>query len=369
MNKKPNVSVSNGIASIDGQRIALRDIYITKVIDSGAHGTVFEGTEKALDRKVAVKVWYRKGGKVRAGAIGEVRKLASVVHPLFVTVYQLDVSASTPYSTMELLPGPSLKSWLRDKDFRRLPGVDLFLHLRTFQENLRQRCKFWFLYSAGLRHLYSRGMLHGDPHLGNVIVFDDLLGNTNHLVSRFISSKGPLSSIRILDLGTSLFRNDPSKIRVRESKVILESAVRLFPDFDPNEVMNLDTTLDPSAMLRVLDCFVDYVLELSNVPSMSRDDYAAFEHGFPQLLGWCPYFNFEFVSADLAALFAPQETEGLIIDALDQMLGHFADPTYELEQDALLKKKPPASDVIRRLNELSGRLRGPNWRFRSPNDD
>ena len=45
--------------SIDDQPISLRDISISRVIDSGAHGTVFEGTEAALERKVAVKVWYR----------------------------------------------------------------------------------------------------------------------------------------------------------------------------------------------------------------------------------------------------------------------------------------------------------------------
>lgn len=156
---------------------------------------------------------------------------------------------ASAYSTMELLPGPSLKNWSQERDFRRLPGVILFLHVGTFQENLRQRYKFCFLYSAGLRHLYSRGMLHGDPHLRNVVVLYDMLGNTDHLVTRFIPSRQRLLSIRMLDPGTSLFRDEPGKIRVRESKVIRETAERLFPDFIPNHVMGLDISLDPTATL------------------------------------------------------------------------------------------------------------------------
>lgn len=368
LKNRPSVEIRNGEAIIDGRPIALRGLTIDRIIDSGAHGTVFEGTETALERKVAVKVWYKVGDKVREGAIGEVRKLASIVHPLYVTVYQMDVSEAAPYSTMELLTGPSLKAWLRERDFRRLDDVDFFLHLRVFQDNLRQRCKFWFLYSSGLKHLYSQNLLHGDPHLGNVIVVDDELGISNRFVDHHIHSKHRLLSIRILDLGTSLFRADRHSTIKREADIIKESAQKLFPDFPLGRTMNLNLVLEPPTLLRVLDCFVEYVLELSNVPTMTKDDYHSFEHGFPQLLGWCPFFNYQTISDDLVSLFTTHEAKDLMSQAVYQMLGHCGGASAEEEADRLNKSPLEIHQSVARLTELSPGLRSPHWVFQSPND-
>ncbi len=78
MSRRPTVNVEDGVAVIDGKRISIRNVRIDRAIDSGAQGSVLEGTEIALDRRAAVKIWYRLGEQVREGAIGEVRKLASV---------------------------------------------------------------------------------------------------------------------------------------------------------------------------------------------------------------------------------------------------------------------------------------------------
>lgn len=367
MNKRPKVSVNNGVAIIDDHPISLQNITIDNPIDSGAHGTVFEGTETELGRKVAVKVWYRAGETVREGAIGEVRKLAALTHPLFVTVYQLTVSDAAPYSIMEFLPGPSLKKWLRANEFRQMSEIDLIDHLRENKKNIRQRCKFWFLYSAGLKYLYSLDLLHGDPHLGNVIVFEDSVGTSNHLISHHALKVSDLASIRMLDLGTSLFREDPTQIRVRESKVIFESAEKLFPDFNPRRVMSVDLELDPSVMLRVLDQYVEYVLELSSIPGMTKTDFDFLSHSLPQLLGWCPFFDYKVVSEHLKSLFQPHDARGLITDTLMQMQDRNAVSSPEDDMQLIRQPEPTIVHIVGKLTELSKQFRTLHWKL-EPNN-
>jgi serine/threonine protein kinase len=362
MNKRPTVEVQDATAVIDGKRIPIRGIRIDRAIDSGAHGSVFEGTEIALDRRVAVKIWYRLGEQVRQGAIGEVRKLASVSHPLFVTVYQLDVHDEAPYSTMELLPGPSLKTWLKENGRTRAADQKLVDYLYENKQNLRQRCKFWSLYSAGLRHLYSLDLLHGDPHVGNVIVFEDHLGSLNHFVSHTGLGSRDLAAIRILDLGTSLFKKGPSKIRKREAEIIFETAERLFPDFNPRQVMMINMSLEPVIILGILDKFVEYVLELASVPGMTKTDFDFMEHGLPQLLGWCPFFNYDEVSSHLTSLFTSSDAEGLISDTWHQMEWKLAgsvagEPTEDREWSRLT-----IPDAVGKLKTSSRRARTPEWR-------
>ncbi|HEX8482470.1 MAG TPA: protein kinase [Allosphingosinicella sp.] len=362
MNKRPTISVDNGVAIIDGKSIPLRNIVIDRPIESGAHGSVFAATETVLGRTVAVKVWYRVGEQVRDGAIGEVRKLASIAHPLFVTVYQLDIAADAPYSVMEFIPGPSVKKWLSMHDLRRPGEVSLWDHIRQKRENIWQRCKFWSLYSAGLKYLYSQDMLHGDPHLGNVMASRDAVGASNQLLDHNVPKASDLLSIRMLDLGTSLFRIDPMKIRARESSIIFESAVRLFPDFDPREVMEIDSKLEPEVMLRVLDKFVEYVLEITSVPGMTKTDFDFLSHGLPQLLGWCPFFNYGSVGEHLSSLL-PEDADELISDTLWHMRSKNVDLSAGGDVQRVRQRKSSISQDVRDLVELSRRFRTRDWEF------
>jgi serine/threonine protein kinase len=363
VNRRPDIAIDGGVAVIDGQPLPLNKIHMNRTIDSGAHGSVFEATETELERTVAVKIWYRQGEHVRAGAIGEVRKLAKVQHPLFVSVYRLETAFDAPYAVMEYLPGLSVKQWLRTEPPRRVGDGKLFDYLRTNQSSLRQRCKFWFLYSAGLRHLYSQSLLHGDPHLGNAIVYDDPVGTLDYLITRPELRHGGLSSLKILDLGTSLFRADPAQIRVREARVILESAGKLFPDFPPAQLMAIDLPLDPAVMLAVLDKYAEYVFELSSVPGMTQMDFDFLDHGLPQLLGWCPFFNYAAVCRHLTALFQPQEASGMIKSTLMMML---AREEQDEDYGARLARLEGLSvaHLIEQLDSTSRSSRSPDWQDR-----
>jgi len=319
MSGKPEVSIDAGTAVIDGRAVPLPKIKMLRMIDSGAHGSVFEARDTSLDRLVAVKIWYRTGEKVSDGAIGEVRKLASLIHPLFVTVYHLEGLAEPPYSIMEYLPGRSLRCWINARNIPRTITIPLSDYLLQNAVDLRQRCKFWDLYSFGLRYLYSRDLLHGDPHVGNVIVFDDPTRSLDYFLRHHILKYGGLSSIRMLDLGTSLLRDNRASIKKREAEVILETSTKLFPDISPTDVMLINKSLNYKQVLKVLDKFIEYILELTSVPTLSRDDFVMMEHSLPQILGWCPYFNYSFVYGHLASLFTENEATEFMIDAANQM--------------------------------------------------
>lgn len=359
--KKPELKALDGVAFIDGKAINLEKIRIDNPIASGAHGSVFEGFDTGLERTVAVKIWYKTGEKVREGAIGEVRKLASLKHPLFVTVYQMDVVNTTPYATMEFLSGPSIKEWLKKNNFDRSAGESLFNHILNHQKGIQQRCNFWFLYSGGLRYLYSQGILHGDPHVGNVIVFEDEIGTLKHLLKHHILKASDLLSIRILDLGTSLFRDNPNQMAVRESRVLYETAQKLFPDFNVKTIMNIDIELEPKEMLRVLDAYAEFVLEMSSLPRMMQVDFDFLEHSLPQLLGWCPFFNYETVREILSSLFNTQIADALICDALCQMQTRRTDQSRDAYSNFMQTARLASADNVHKLMELSKQLRSEDW--------
>ena len=277
----------------------------------------------------------------------------------------MDVAEAAPFSTMEFLPGPSLKNWLKEEKISRIQGSGLSLdYLRENQQNIRQRCAFWCLYSSGLRYLYSKDLLHGDPHAGNVIVFEDSVGTLNQMLEHHVLRVSNLLSIRMLDLGTSLLRDDSAKMPLRESTVIRETAERLFPDFDPRQVMNIDIPLEPKQLLRVLDKYVEYVLEMSSVPGMMQTNYDFLSHGLPQLLGWCPFFNYEIINEQLASLFPAHQAKELMNDALWQMQSKDIDLSRD-EFSRLVREAKAATPAenVQKLTNLSKQFRNKHWTF------
>ena len=160
------------------EQISVPHYEVIREIGSGANGTVFEAQDVRLDRRVALKIWNVTGG---ARAEAEIRKIASLNHPLVVSTYLFGTIDDHPYAVMELVPGVSGKLWLRSK-----PSV-------------RSRVEIWRMYARALRHVYASNLVHGDPHLGNLIVYDDK-GETT--VSKSWQGS-PAVAMKLADTGTS----------------------------------------------------------------------------------------------------------------------------------------------------------------------
>jgi len=79
----------------------------------GAMGTVLEAFDRALDRRVAVKVMHRDlSEQHRARLIREAQALAKLSHPNVVQVYEVGEADGQVFIAMELVRGRSLRSWL-----------------------------------------------------------------------------------------------------------------------------------------------------------------------------------------------------------------------------------------------------------------
>ncbi len=209
--------------------ISLPGLKVDTRVGRGANGEVFSARDE-LGRRVAIKVWFRKStsGMVRAKA--EASKLAAIgPHPLFVVVHYFGVAGGFPYVVMEHVSGMSAREWLADKD-------------RGFSE----RYEIWIKYSRALHRVYKAGMVHGDPHVGNI-----LLSEKTPDLPRF----GRHWNVKLTDLGTSLIWNHRMDLVKRECRVLQETASRLLGHKDVAELLDVSNIREPNLILVALDMF------------------------------------------------------------------------------------------------------------------
>ncbi|WP_139462648.1 protein kinase domain-containing protein [Aeromonas veronii] len=230
------IKLESGELFIDGKLIVIPNYMIIDELGQGANAIVFRAYDIYLKRDVAIKIWNNRG-KVRAQE--EAIKIAKFKHPLVVETYHFNMVGDCPYSVMELVLGQSGKKWLETP------------------QTLSNRIEVWRLYFEALSVIYKNRENHGDPHLGNVLITQDLRQNV---------------TIKLADAGTSNLRGDKDKLMSRESKIIYETVCKLFPEFDltllwaqPKNATHLQT-------LEFLNSLVDYLKILDD---KSAYDWAA----------------------------------------------------------------------------------------------
>src|SRR5215472_17093911 len=126
----------------------------------GAMGVTYRATDKALDRRVALKIINTDGGSRSAEArerfTREARAAAALRHPNVATVYQFGVREATGqfFYAMELVEGETL-----EERVRRLGPLDV---LTTIDIALQV--------TAALEAAEERGLVHRDLKPGNLMV-------------------------------------------------------------------------------------------------------------------------------------------------------------------------------------------------------
>ncbi len=230
-------TVEDGLINIADKPLRLPGIKVVKEVGRGANAIVFEAIDEYLDRTVAVKVWNKRGIK---RAQFETAKIAKLNHPLIVATYQFQWVDGHPYSVMEFVTGSSGKVWL------------------TGHPSIVARTMIWQMYSKSLHFIHNSGVIHGDPHLGNVLVFPDQNGIYGHETPY----GEPGLSIKLADTGTSEFWFSRKKILSRESTLIFETAGRLFNDLNLDKLWFHPPSLSHQDTLKVLDALCEYVSKL-----------------------------------------------------------------------------------------------------------
>ena len=137
---------------------ALSEAYsIESELGGGAMGVVFQAFDRALERRVAIKLIRStlQSADFRARFMLEARAMALVSHPNVVTIHALGEHEGNPYMVMELVEGQTLENWL----FQQSPLPDLDLALRILNE-----------VCLGVSAIHAAGTLHRDLKPSNVLL-------------------------------------------------------------------------------------------------------------------------------------------------------------------------------------------------------
>jgi serine/threonine protein kinase len=172
--------------------------------------------------------------------LAEAQKIAKLNHPNIVKIFRIgQLDNGLFYTVMELLPGETLKSFLKNK------------------MQLMPRLKLWHDVYDALIFAHSKQIYHGDLHDGNIVVHEE--------------------KAKLIDFGTSIFAKKKLKNPLeRESKKILEIVKRIFPEFDMlsvNEIIN--SNIKPEIILEIADAIVEInysLLQLSRAIEANDHD-------------------------------------------------------------------------------------------------
>lgn len=222
---------------IDNIIVKLEHINFTdKPIKSGNSGVVLFGTDSILNRKIAIKFWRAKAPndarpKDVQGQL-EAMKSAQLNNPYFAQIFSANYLHGYFYAIQEYVDGISLNDWLARKP------------------SLSFRIGIWNEIVDAVKFLHKQGIYHGDLHGKNIFV---------------IESKNQLSSIKIIDFGTSRLNGnvDISYSRKRESRVFWKTSFKIFPEYQKYaKLITNNSRLSPEAVVEGLDAFIKIISEL-----------------------------------------------------------------------------------------------------------
>ncbi|HXK16464.1 MAG TPA: protein kinase, partial [Polyangiaceae bacterium] len=160
---------ATGSASLPGPGEWIGDAYyIESALGGGSMGVVFCALDKALGRRVAVKLIRSNSrpGDFRRRFMLEARAMALVSHPNVLTIHAFGEHQGNPFIVMELVTGETLETWHHGQG----PATDLDAALRI----LNQIC-------LGVSAIHAAGTVHRDLKPSNILLDRELRARVSDL--------------------------------------------------------------------------------------------------------------------------------------------------------------------------------------------
>jgi serine/threonine protein kinase len=129
----------------------------------GAMGTIYTAWDPTLERQVALKEVRGADAGLLHALKGEFRKLARLVHPNLVTLFELVEEDGKAIVVMEFVPGRHFDAWVREgTPSHQVLGAEGIERLRA---------ALWQLWDA-LSCMHAHGLIHRDLKPNNILIED-----------------------------------------------------------------------------------------------------------------------------------------------------------------------------------------------------
>lgn len=143
---------------------------VLELVGKGAMGSLYRGKHNALDRPVAIKFLHSHLAEddVHMQRFAREAKLAATLnHPNLVHVYDVgNAPDGSPYLVMDFLDGKSLAQLVKEMGaFPAKRALPVFIQI-----------------AQGLQHAHSRGLLHRDLKLSNIMLVNEGTGETAKII-------------------------------------------------------------------------------------------------------------------------------------------------------------------------------------------
>ncbi len=181
-------------------------------LGSGGMGDVFRGTDRRLERPVALKVFSLEGARnheIRRYA-DEARVLAGLSHPSLVALYDVGADMGPQreplaFLVMELVDGPTLQQRIAQGPMTPLEVADVGRQL-----------------ADALGHAHGAGIVHRDIKPANVLITSEVLLSGD--------ADAPVVTVKLADFGIAQAPERGSADAARPTEATLGTASYLSPE-------------------------------------------------------------------------------------------------------------------------------------------
>lgn len=154
----PGAALCDGVVARPCAGDVIHRHRLSGLLGTGAMGVVYRATDLALGRSVAIKLLHHScvDPRLEHRLAREASTLAQLSHPNVVRVFDVGRANGRTFIAMELVEGPTLRQWLRERPRSVAAIVDAFIAA-----------------AMGLSAAHAVGVIHRDFKPENVLVGQD----------------------------------------------------------------------------------------------------------------------------------------------------------------------------------------------------